>query len=309
MGDPTNRRPPLVHLWLIWAAGWLVPPQERKQWRKAHESALCAWWVLVERGEIPGGASRDMLRDTWHGFGQAFFCRFRREELAVFSRKPLPVYLGLAAAFGVIALASGGFSGTRDLYAVFTSVLAYSSLAFSNSMPAVHDNTVNRLAGHLVPLGFAAVLAVVIFCLRAREMSWYGWRYRLYFAAKIAGLSVILPVTWVEMVPLLERLRFLGEGPMVAALAAAALVFPAIFAWAIRWAIVDQRERCPECLSRLTMPVRIGSWASVFEPAITELLCPEGHGTLSVLETEDTEPEHWSALDESWRDLFEPALK
>lgn len=309
MGVPTRLRPPWVYLWLLRLASWLVPPRQRKQWRAHHESALRSWWVLVERGEFPAGASRAMLSESWQSFGQAFFARFQHDELASFARKPAPVYLAMIAAFLLVAAASRGFSATRVLYQSFTSFVAYSSLTLSNSMPVVRDTTQNQVLAHGLPMAFAAVIAVVLFFIRARDMRWYGWRYRAYFAAKLAGLFIIVPAVWVETVPLLLKSRALGEGVMVGAATLAALSFPAVFGWAMRWAIVDQRERCPVCLSRLVMPVRIGSWASVFEPATTELLCPEGHGTLSVLETEDTEPEQWSTLDESWRDLFEPAVK
>ncbi len=77
-------------------------------------------------------------------------------------------------------------------------------------------------------------------------------------------------------------------------------------ALAVRWSVVDQRRRCPVCLHRLSMPARIGSWSSVLEPVSTELLCEWGHGSLSLPETESSasEPDHWTAMDESWRDLF-----
>jgi len=51
------------------------------------------------------------------------------------------------------------------------------------------------------------------------------------------------------------------------------------------------------------MPVMIGSWASVFEPVTTELLCEEGHGSLCVPET--GQPDRWTPLDASWRELFD----
>lgn len=309
MGVPTKLRPPWVYLWLLRLASWLVPPRQRSQWRDQHESALRSWWILVERGEFPAGATRAILSESWQSFGQAFFARFQRDELASLARKPAPIYLAMFTAFILVAAASRGFSATRALYDAFTSFVAYSSLTLSSTMPVVRDATQNQVLVHGLTMAFAVVLSAVIFLIRARDMRWYGWRYRAYFAAKVAGLFIILPPIWVETVPLLLKMRVLGEGVMIGAGVLAVLSFPAVFGWAVRWAIVDQRERCPVCLSRLVMPVRIGSWASVFEPATTELLCPEGHGTLSVLETEDTEPEQWSNMDESWRGLFEPAVR
>jgi hypothetical protein len=53
------------------------------------------------------------------------------------------------------------------------------------------------------------------------------------------------------------------------------------------------------------MPVTMGSWASVLDPATTESLCEKGHGSLSVPEAGTGAPDHWIAMDASWRELFE----
>jgi hypothetical protein len=65
----------------------------------------------------------------------------------------------------------------------------------------------------------------------------------------------------------------------------------------------DQRRRCPECLRRLARPVTMGSWGSMFEPVTTEFLCDEGHGALSLAESEIGEGDRWVSLDASWREL------
>jgi hypothetical protein len=55
------------------------------------------------------------------------------------------------------------------------------------------------------------------------------------------------------------------------------------------------------------MPVTIGSWSSpLLDPVSTELLCEQGHGSLCVPETQSSasEPDRWTALDDSWRELF-----
>lgn len=49
----------------------------------------------------------------------------------------------------------------------------------------------------------------------------------------------------------------------------------------IRWALDDQRKRCPVCYRRLALPVRIGSRASTLLDWFgTELMCPLEHGVL-----------------------------
>ncbi len=72
------------------------------------------------------------------------------------------------------------------------------------------------------------------------------------------------------------------------------------------WSILDQGHRCPVCLRRLSTPVTSGSWSSVLlEPASTELLCDQGHGTLLVTSAYSTlgEVRRWITLEDSWRDL------
>ena len=304
MGDPSGLRPPVLHRWLIRAAGMLVPRKQRDAWLQKQDSVLNSWWVLVERGEIPSGAAKDMFRETWFSFVEAFHVRFEPEQITAFAGRPGLVYSLLLASFLLVALASRGFTELRLLADKLTTVLAYSSLPLSGIADAQ-----NHLIARALPMAFAAIVGAAIFQFRARDMNWYGWRYRVYFASKITGLALILPAAWVELIPLTRKLAFLSD--WVAGLTAviSAVAFLAAFGLAVRWAITDQRERCPVCLARLGMPVRFGSWASVFEPATTELVCPDGHGTLCVLETEDAEPEQWSALDSSWRDLFEPAAK
>lgn len=73
-----------------------------------------------------------------------------------------------------------------------------------------------------------------------------------------------------------------------------------------RWSILDQSRRCPVCLRRLSTPVTSGSWSSVLlEPASTELLCDQGHGTLLVSSAYSTlgEIRRWITLEDSWRDV------
>lgn len=82
--------------------------------------------------------------------------------------------------------------------------------------------------------------------------------------------------------------------------------FPALL-FAYRWALHDQRNRCPDCLRRLSNPVRVGqpscnflSWNG------TELICTVGHGLLHIpeLPTSWCSTQRWLSLDSSWLCLF-----
>lgn len=75
----------------------------------------------------------------------------------------------------------------------------------------------------------------------------------------------------------------------------------------LRWALRDQRQRCPVCLGKLTCPARVGqpsrnflSWNG------TELICSGGHGFLHVpeLPTSWFSTPRWLHLDPSWSSLF-----
>ncbi|HBY61787.1 MAG TPA: hypothetical protein DEH78_18355 [Solibacterales bacterium] len=122
-------------------------------------------------------------------------------------------------------------------------------------------------------------------------------RYWWLLIVKTGALLGALTLLWIELM----------HGPRTP-------VFGLVMSWVFLLACVgvavfsirDQRRRCPVCLHRLSLPVSIGTWANTFEPAKTELLCEQGHGTLVLPETEMSAApqERWNALDDSWRELF-----
>jgi hypothetical protein len=76
---------------------------------------------------------------------------------------------------------------------------------------------------------------------------------------------------------------------------------------AFRWALADQRQRCPKCLSLLSDPARVGQTAQSFlEWSGTELICAKGHGLLHIPEwpTSWFATQRWLYLDPSWNGLF-----
>ncbi|HEY1809839.1 MAG TPA: hypothetical protein VGG42_14840 [Acidobacteriaceae bacterium] len=77
--------------------------------------------------------------------------------------------------------------------------------------------------------------------------------------------------------------------------------------FALRWLFHDQRQRCPECLRRLSNPARVGQASRNFLAWNgTELLCVRGHGLLHIpeLPTSWFSTQRWLALDASWLCLF-----
>ncbi len=78
---------------------------------------------------------------------------------------------------------------------------------------------------------------------------------------------------------------------------------------ALRWALRDQRYRCPVCLQLLRNPVHVGEPSRNFLAWNgTELICVVGHGFLHVPEmpTSWFSTQRWLYLDASWRSIFHP---
>ena len=75
----------------------------------------------------------------------------------------------------------------------------------------------------------------------------------------------------------------------------------------LRWIVLDQRQRCPVCLRRVTNPARVGDASRTFLGWNgTELMCAAGHTLLHVpgLPTSWFGARRWLYLDTSWEFLF-----
>jgi hypothetical protein len=74
-----------------------------------------------------------------------------------------------------------------------------------------------------------------------------------------------------------------------------------------RWALSDQRQRCPVCLRRVTHPAQVGLASRTFLGWNgTEMMCMGGHTLLHVpsLPTSWFSGQRWLYLDASWEFLF-----
>ena len=146
------------------------------------------------------------------------------------------------------------------------------------------------LPWYLLGITFAIAVAGVIIA-KQQGVRFHGSaKYKRFLLGKTLLLVAIPALAWIE-------------SPLTGVVSA--ILFLAGCSLAFWWSFADQRQRCPECLERLAMPVTIGSWSSVLEPVRTEFLCKAGHGSLDVPETDQGEPDRWRTLDPSWRELFE----
>jgi len=81
----------------------------------------------------------------------------------------------------------------------------------------------------------------------------------------------------------------------------------AVFLFGMRWTLLDQRQRCPVCLRRVTNPAQVGLASRTFLAWNgTELICASGHTLLHIpgLPTSWFSTQRWLYLDTSWDFLF-----
>jgi hypothetical protein len=180
----------------------------------------------------------------------------------------------------LIALISGAFRYTRTI-------------------PLESD----RILGHVFILSFSLVTAVVLVVIRGARLNARGWKCRVYLALKTFLVLLALTMFWIEGG---AWLRTLPRGRETSALLGGvlwSLLYISAFVWTAGWCFADQHRRCPVCLRRLISPVSMGRWSSVFEPATTELVCEDGHGLLSVPDSEADHSAQWTNLDATWKGL------
>ena len=298
VGSPrqsSTRRPPVAALWLLRAMVWLAPPDARAEWNARWSGRLWNLWVLVERGEFAGygGAQTALLcRDA---IAAAFWMRFNRASFHRWQRGPGFVLCSAIAALCVLALLSRGFSATRHV--IITAI----EWKMDKLAPKLmrYDPRGDLVVGHFVPLAMAFLVGVAMVLLGGRALRYRGWRYWLFLASKLLLVSLVVPLVWIEGNGVL-RAHIVPGALLFAMVLAFTLTFLGTFGASVIWAFADQRQRCPVCLGRLALPVTFGSWASVFDPATTEMVCDEGHGSMCVAESGIGPEDRWIKLDSSW---------
>ncbi|MGC4051818.1 MAG: hypothetical protein QM757_20940 [Paludibaculum sp.] len=296
--------PPIVYRILLRLASFLCPAHARPAWRKQWESGLRDWWILAERGELTNEASALAARYCRGAWADALELRFRREQILHALRGPWFPIICSAAIIVMTGALSRGFQVVRRVVE-----LARQAQPLPVTLrPHIHyDPRGDIVAAYLAPLALALMIAAMLLLISRPPVRQSGWWYWIHLLVKTVFVQLAIVVLWFEggaglrSVIRSEALRVLGGGLVLG------IVFIALFGAATRWCINDQRRRCPVCLRLLDMPVSVGSWGSVFEPATTEFLCAGGHGSLSLSERDNTGPDRWTTLDASWRELFEGA--
>jgi hypothetical protein len=294
--------PPTICRWLLWIASRLAPPALRHEFRQLWSSRLYSLCTLVDRGEVAGRDRAELMLLCRDALCKAFWLRFNRAGLRHWTLGPQFVMALAAAGALLLALLSHGFQATRSV----VSAAIYWSLepiAFIGNRQLRYDPRGDLVVAHVFPIALALAIGASLVAIGRLSLGRYGWRYWCYLAVKIVTVIVFVPLLWIEgsrwlwnlITPELLRAWVAGLGTTLAFLGG--------FGLAAIWIFDDQRRRCPVCLRRLARPVTMGSWGSMFEPVTTEFLCDEGHGALSLAESEMGEGDRWVSLDASWRDF------
>ncbi|MFN7997585.1 MAG: hypothetical protein U0Q18_28460 [Bryobacteraceae bacterium] len=288
--------PPLLCRLLIRLASWIVPQRLRAAWFCRWNTGLQDWWILVERGELVSGANVQLARTLRVAFTDAFWLRCNRAWLAYWLRSAGFVFTCYGASLLALGVLSSGFGVTRSLIEIAFGI------PVRRILPQGPTGTLIAYCGPIVfALAAGTFLVAIGRLLALNRRSWRSWAF---LTIKSLGVMAITSLLWIEGGTTLRAHIRNPELRIFVGGVGLALLFIVLFGCGLLWSFEDQRRRCPVCLRLLGMPVAIGSWGSMFEPAVTELLCDEGHGALCISERGAGAEDRWTALDASWRELF-----
>jgi len=282
-----------AHLAILRVAALLVPGQRRAEWLAEWRSEL--WYASKEcrRELVPRSGGRWQITAFCLGsFQDALWLRRNtprweeRETLHMESPRQCIAFLAALAALGIVGafllwLGNGDSLSAADLF--HQSLTAF-PLFLITPFPLL--------------LGITS-LSLGEFPAHSRLGAWRGrLRRGVFLSCKVALVMLmvfcgvlILACNGVPFIP--AQLQLIG------------LLWG--YTSALRWALNDQRGRCPVCLHLLTQPVWVGERSRYFlELNCTGQMCPNGHGFLYVPESPTTwfRTQRWLCLDSSCPGLF-----
>lgn len=281
-----------------WALEWaltlgqrLVPVAQRTEWAKEWRAEL---WHS-EHGCRPVRSERQRTLSLAYGiFADALW--LRTDWLQNWARVSAYTCLWVLGAYSLLCVlvervAEGSW---RGFFAVLTA-------RFLGSFAFV-----------MVPAVFAAIVTYPLRPLKcngahggAKRLLSARTRWNLFLAAK---LSLTLLLGFLATVVATEPARALA-GVRLAWLAdwAEVLLSALVVTVSLRWALLDQEQRCQKCLRLLSQPMRVGPASRNFlEWSGTALACEDGHGLLHVPEMDGSWCWYdlWVELDSSLTGLF-----
>ena len=258
-----------LHSAMLRTAAWLVPGEQRAEWLAEWNAEL--WYVRRS-------CSRQATRFCLGAFRDAFWLRRNRAPDA----PRVPWFESPARCLG-----------TLGLLAAACLLLALRYYPHGILLP-LHGSLLAML--YLAAMALPALPAITSLQLGEVPSNRRAWCW-VFFAAKIV---LLLPIVFFGALDLASMTGLkIFAGPQHFILIGNAAAF--------RWALIDQRRRCPECLRTLTRPAHIGRISDTFlEWCGTEFMCVKGHGFLHVpdIPTVSFRTQTWMQLDRSWRGLF-----
>ena len=175
-------------------------------------------------------------------------------------------------------------------------------ISIDQGQPAT--GTVYLFALFLALLALPAITAVSLgeSSAHSHRTSWPRRLYRWsFFSAKVA---LLLPMVYFASMNLGYGFTSLSseQGIYIQLVSAFSMCL-----FSLRWALKDQRQRCPVCMHLVTHPAQVGQASRTFlDWNGTEMMCMGGHTLLHVpsLPTSWFGAQQWLYLDTSWNFLF-----
>jgi len=164
--------------------------------------------------------------------------------------------------------------------------------------------TLYLFAIFLAMLSLPAITSVSLgeYSLNPHCTSWQSRLHRWSFL--IVKIALLLPIVYVASLDLAYGCATFGreQAGYIQLISSFTLCI-----FGLRWALKDQRQRCPVCLRKVAHPAQVGQASRTFlDWNGTEMMCMGGHTLLHVpsLPTSWFSTQRWLYLDPSWAFLF-----
>ena len=278
----------LLNRWILPFARAVVPPMRRLDWLREWQAEL---WHL--RHGNRGGCNRSLLGTVSLAYGLMADAAWLRLDWVRESAR--------------------GSAGSC-LFTLFAWCLLGGAmeLAITGSWRSLERVLASHFLGSFVFVAFPAIcVAMATYPLRPlrcdRQHPGMKWilsartRWNLFLCVKV-GLTLALGFLASVLAAYPARLA-VGRYADWVELLLSALVATI----GLRWALLNQEQRCQKCLRMLSQPTRVGPPSRNFlEWNGTELVCADGHGLLHVPEMRGSWCwyDRWVELDPSWSGLF-----
>jgi hypothetical protein len=276
------------HLVILWTAALLVPRSCRAEWLAEWRSEL---WYVLQKCDRAGHRS-------WRRIEGLSFCLGAFRD-AVWLRRNncsphLRQHLWLQSPLRCLWFLAGA--------ATVTATLFFRSPGHFDTLIRPSQGSRETIFAQFLTIALAVLVLPAVTSLTlgeypasphspARAMRFRRW---LFLASKF---GLILPIVFCGTFDLAPIVSATGLQPHATLIG---------YVFAFRWALIDQRRRCPVCLRLLANPAWIGQPAQNFlQWHGTELFCIKGHGLLYVPEIRMSyNTQRWLDLDASWSGLF-----